>query len=132
MPTKYADRLKIPTEGSDHVSFSTSNGLAIATGYEGVIFAQKKPYIQFSEQQINKDNIYTPENQKWRIKNSASPYIEYRSRDYCNVKIMQWKEADGTEFQMGKFYVSPFDLKSDKNPVLIPLYRKQTLQSLSA
>lgn len=128
MPTKYTDRLKLPVEGSDDIKFSTSIGLEVATGYERVVFNGKTPYIEFSESRMNKDNIYVPDTQKWRIGNAASPYIEYRSRDYCNVKIMLWKQGD--ELTQGMFYVSPFDLKSDQIPVLIePLYRKRTLSN---
>lgn len=128
MPTKYTDRLKLPVEGSNDIKFSTSIGLEVATGYERVVFNGKTPYIEFSESRMNKDNIYVPDSQKWRISNAASPYIEYRSKDYCNVKIMLWKQ--GADLTQGMFYVSPFELKSDQIPVLIePLYRKRTLQS---
>ena len=128
MATKYTDRLKLPFDGSNDIRFTTTNGLEIATGYKQVIFGGKTPYVEFSESQINKENIYIPDSQKWRIKNSMSNYIEYRSKDYCNVKIMQWKNNE--DFKEGMFYVSPFDLKSDQIPVLIePLYRRGTLQS---
>ena len=129
MPTKYTDRLNLPSEGLDGIKFSTSIGLEMAAGYERVVFKGKIPYVEFSESNMNKGNICVPDSQKWRIKNDASPYIEYRSKDYCNIKIMQWKKTD--TLRAGKFYISPFDLKSDKIPVLIePLYRKRTLQSV--
>lgn len=128
MPTKYKDRLKLPVEGSDKIKFCTSIGLNVATGYERVVFNGKTPYIEFSESRMNQDNIYVPDSQRWRINNVSSPYIEYRSKDYCKIKIMLWKEND--ELVAGMFYASPFDLKSDQIPVLIePLYRKRTLQS---
>ena len=126
MPIKYAERLKLPFEGSNGVIFTTLNGLEIATGYKQVIFGGKHPYIEFSENQINKENIFIPDSQKWRIKNSNSNYIEYRSKDYCNVKIVQWKNSEN--FKKGMFYISPFDLRSDQIPVLIErLYRRGTL-----
>lgn len=128
MPTKYKDRLKLPSEGLGGIKLSTSIGLEIAVGYERIVFKEKIPYVEFSESNINKINICIPDSQKWRIKNNASPYVEYRSRDCCNVKIMQWKKDDS--LRAGKFYISPFDLKSDKIPVLIePLYRKKTLSN---
>ena len=111
MPTKYADRLNLPTEGLKDIQFSTKNGLKIAKGYNKVVI-NKTPLIQLNEEQLIYDNIFIPENQKWRIKNPNSPYIEYRSRDYCAVKIMQLKEDN-------KFYISPFKLKSDLIPVLV-------------
>lgn len=127
MPTKYTDRLKLPIKGLSDIKFSTSIGLAIATGYERVVFNGKIPYVEFSESKMNKENIYVPDSQKWRINNASSRYIEYRSKDYCKIKIMLWKEHD--ELIAGMFYASPFDLKSDRIPILIePLYRKRALQ----
>lgn len=129
MPTKYSDRLKLPVEGSYEIKFHTSIGLAIAAGYERIVFNGKVPYIEFAESSLNRNNIYVPDSQKWRIKNLSSPYVEYRSRDYCKIKIILWKQ-NNDKFNEGMFYISPFDLKSDQIPVLIePLYRKKTLQS---
>jgi hypothetical protein len=131
MPVKYSDRLNISVEGINKIKFHTNNGLFIAEGYLKVVFPQKGPLIEFSEKQINQENIHIPQQQIWRIKNPSSFYIEYRSKDYCNVKIMQIKK-DRFEMKSSFFYISPFDLKSDVADVLIqPLFRKQTLSALS-
>lgn len=133
MPTKYAERLQLPTEGIPNIELSTNIGLSIASGYDRVVYSQKKPYLEFSESQLEMENIYIPENQKWRIQNSSSPYIEYRSKDCYSVKIIKQKDVPHPDFVSGKFYISPFDLKSKKIPVLIsPLLRKRTLASLSS
>jgi hypothetical protein len=119
MPTKYCDRLVLPSIGSTEISFSTKNGLKIATGYRKVIL-EGKPLIEFADFQINKENITIPQNQKWRTTNKLVEFIEYRSRDYCNIKILKKKSN-------GKFYISPFDLSSNKFPILIqPLKRRKT------
>jgi hypothetical protein len=129
MPTKYTDRLKLPTDGFSNIKFYTEIGLEIATGYERVVFKNKIPYIEFSESEINKNKIFVPNSQKWRINNNSSPYIEYRSKDCCNIKIILWKKSYQS-LQSGKYYISPFKLKSDQFPILIePLYRKQTLSN---
>lgn len=126
MPTKYIDRLNLPFLGHFDIYFYTHNGLLIAKGYQKVIFHDKTPYIEFNESNIFQDNIKIPESKKWRIKNLASQYVEYRSKDYCNIKILYWKVD--TKLNSGMFYISPFGLKSDKIPVLIdPLRRKKTL-----
>lgn len=120
MPTKYSDRLNMPKIGISEVGFTTKNGLKIANGYMRVKLAGK-PMIEFIDSQVVKENISIPANQEWKIKNKAVEYIEYRSRDYCGVKIFKRKSN-------GKFYISPFDLISDKFPVLIsPLLRKKTI-----
>lgn len=129
MPTKYTDRLKLPTDGNDEIHFYTTNGLLVAKGYKRVIFDNKGPFVEFSEDQLNQENVVIPPHQKWRVNNVASPYIEYRSKDYCNVKFMKQKADDG-EMKQGMFYVSPFNLRSDQVPELISsLRRKHTLQN---
>lgn len=131
MPVKYSDRLNISIEGSNKIKFHTSNGLFIAEGYLKVVFSQKGPLIEFAEKQIYQENIHVPQKQIWRIKNPSSYYIEYRSKDYCNVKIIQLKK-NKFEMKSSFFYISPFDLKSDIADVLIqPLFRKKTLSALS-
>ena len=111
MPTKYTDRINLPIDGMKEIEFFTKNGLKIATGYEKIVI-NKVPFIRLSKKQLVNDNIRVLENQKWRIKNPNSPYVEYRSRDYCAVKIIQTKNDK-------KFYISPFELKSNTIPVLI-------------
>lgn len=129
MPIKYTDRLKLPIDGLSDIKFYTAIGLEIATGYERIVFENKIPYIEYSEFEINKKNIFIPNSQKWRIKNNSSPYVEYRSKDCCNIKIILWKKSSQS-LEAGKYYISPFKLKSDQFPILIePLYRKRTLQS---
>lgn len=129
MPTKYTDRLNLPIEGSDSIRFYTQNGLHIATGYQRVVFDESKPYVEFTISQMNVENFVIPSTQKWRKNNKASAYVEYRSRDYCNVKIMEQK-TDDPPFKEGTYYISPFDLRSDQIPVLIdPLRRRRTLAS---
>ena len=138
MPTKYSERLKLPLGGSEGILFSTANGLLIAKGYHRVLLSEKGPYIEFSEDQIDKENVFIPEQQKWRLTNPASNYVEYRSKDYCSVKIMKWKKEElrtsarhqpfrqePAELKAGMFYISPFALRSDKVPVLISLLQRR-------
>lgn len=129
MPVKYEDRLKLPKNGFEEICFLTHNGLKIASGYERVVFGKKNPLIEFSEQRLFMNNIYLPDNQKWKITNQNQNQIEYRSKDYCSVKILFLK--NDTELKKGMFYISPFDLKSDIIPVLIDtLRRKHTLKAI--
>ena len=129
MPTKYTDRLNLPINGHSDIYFYTLNGLLIAKGYQQIVFHKKIPYIEFNECGIFQENIHIPDSKKWRLKHLSSQYVEYRSKDYCNIKIIQWKINNELTSKM--FYISPFDLKSDKIPVLIsPLRRKHSLSNL--
>jgi len=125
MPTKYSERLILPSDGSEEIVFKTKNGLTIATGYRKVNFSEKKPLIEFVDSMIEKENIFMPLNQQWKEKNPSIQYAEYRSRDYCNIRILRDKTN-------GRFYISPFDLISDEIPVLIsPLRRKKTILAIA-
>jgi len=118
MPTKYCDRLNMPATGMSDIVFFTKNGLKIANGYKQVIL-NGKPLIEFLDVTI--ENIHIPLNQQWKLKNANISHVEYRSRDYCKVKILQNKRNR-------RYYISPFDLVSDKIPVLIsPLFRRKTI-----
>lgn len=134
MPTKYTDRLNLPTIGTTDICFATVNGLKIAQGYERVLFVTpaknltyKKPFVEFRPEQIDQNNIFMPDSQKWRKNNKRSPYVEYRSKDYTNIKIMHWKNDEIiNDLKAGMYYISPFDLVSDKLPILIaPLSRRK-------
>lgn len=120
MPTKYSDRLNIPTAGMSEIVFYTKNGLKIATGYKRVI-VDKKPMLEFLDSMLEKENIHVPQKQQWKLKNTKIPFVEYNSKDYCKVKVLRNKKN-------GRYYISPFDLISDKIPVLIsPLHRRKTI-----
>lgn len=120
MPTKYCDRLNLPVAGGVDIAFTTKNGLKIANGYKRVIL-QGKPLIEFLDTMLEKENIQIPVNQQWKLKNPTVSHVEYRSRDYCKIKILRSKRN-------GRYYISPFDLVSDKIPVLIsPLQRRKTI-----
>lgn len=124
MPTKYCDRLHLPEIGNSEVAFFTKNGLKIAQGYKTVSYSNK-PVIEFTETQIDQKNVFIPENKKWKIENKAIDFIEYRSKDFCNIKILKRKIDN-------KFFISVFDLTSNKFPILIsPLHRKKTILAIS-
>lgn len=125
--TRYEERLLLPLTGSDNIKFSTSIGLPVAVGYDRVVIGERGPYIEFDERHIIKDNIHIPPFQAWREKHADCFYIEYRSKDCCNVKLYHQKKlVDYADYKIGKWYISPFDLVSDQFPVLIlPLKRKR-------
>lgn len=131
MPTTYIERLVLPKTPNKPIVFTSLHGLEIATNYERVVFgfptnklSYKKPFVEFKKSQINFENLEMPHNQKWRVENDKSPFIEYRSKDFTNLKVMHWKiTANG--FKENMFYVSAFDLTSKEFPVLIELLKKR-------
>lgn len=125
MATRYIERLKLPVDGCPDIEFRTHNGLLIARGYERIVLGQRGPYIEFKPDQIVRDNITIPEAQKWRLTHPFVFYNEHRSKDYCSVKLYEQKRTvEYADYKVGFWYVSPFQLSSNKYPVLIePLKR---------
>lgn len=116
--TKYLDRILIPINGKKDIFFFTKSLLRIANGYEKVVI-EKKPLLEFSPKNICRNNISIPFAQKWRENSENSQWIEYRSNDYCEIKIRYCKKKQ-------KFYTSIFDLESMQNQKLIePLIKER-------
>lgn len=123
MPIRYTERLNIPADPVEEVHFSTPNGLPLATGYKAVVFTDKGPMIEFYADQIIFTNIHTPTALLWRRKHPEAFYVEFRSKDYCSVKIFEQKR-DMDMLKKGMWYISPFNMISDKHPVLIERLQK--------
>lgn len=122
----YKDRLILP-ENSDKsdIIFLTSCGLKVASGYERVVIGDRGPYIEFCDDMIIKESIHIPIEKKWRLKNDVCFYIEWRTNDDCYVKLYKQKHTvNYADYKIGLWYVSPFDLTSDKYQELIKKLEK--------
>lgn len=121
----YRDRLFLPENPADapeedEVIFYTHSGLEVARWYERVVIGDRGPYIEFHGEMLTKDGIFIPDNQVWRIKNVLCYYVEWRTKDDSNVMIYnQKKTVKYADYKIGLWYISPFDLTSDKYPELI-------------
>lgn len=118
---EYRQRLILPEEvGEDEIIFRTKSSLEVARWYERVVIGDRGPYIEFHGEMLTKDGIYIPKNQEWRIKNALCYYVEWRTKDECNVKIYNQKRpVKYTNYKVGCWYISPFDLTSNLYPVLV-------------
>ncbi len=120
---QYKSRLNIALEGSEDIIFMTATGLILAEGYGRVVIGRRGPYIEFSDRQVVKGNIYIPDDQLWRLESRWQPriyYHEFRSRDSESVKIYRQVRPVGyADYKKGYWYISPFALTSDKVAVLV-------------
>jgi hypothetical protein len=123
---KYRQRLILPEEPpEDEVIFYTKSGFEVARWYERVVIGARGPYIEFCGEMLTKDGIHIPKEQEWRIKNGLCYYVEWRTNDECYVKIYNQKRiVDYADYQVGMWYVSPFDLTSNLYPELIKKLEK--------
>jgi len=116
MTTDYRKRVKLPpqcTAEDERLEFRTRTGLVIARGYVRVEFGGRGPYIEFAPSQIVQAAIH-------RIEAKWIQYTEYRSNDSSNVKLyFQLEPVTYAHYVPGLWYISPFDLVTDKYPELV-------------
>ena len=120
MKKSYQERLFLPLEGMDDVNFFTPNNTPVAKGYTRVVIGGRGPYIEFSPKQIIQESFEIPPNQEFRKTSSCVYYVEARTIDAAYVKLyIQRKVVDYADYRVGILYISPFELISDKYPILI-------------
>lgn len=93
------------------VDLYTSTGLRLIRGYERIVIGKRGPYVECNSSQIEMNIIEVLENQRWRFYSNRAFYLEYRTTDDACVKLYkQLKEVDYADYQIGYWYISPFDL----------------------
>jgi len=103
---RYNNRILLPIAGDEKTIFFTKGRLKIAKGYSKALLL-KIPTIEFLKKNIALENLFIPHHLKWRIEEKSS-WIEYRSKDYCQVRIKFCKQNQ-------KFYASALELYFKEN-----------------
>lgn len=117
MPTDYTKRILIPFAGDEATDFFTLDGTLVATGYSRIVIGGRGPYVEFDPRHIYLESLHLPELQEWRTSSSAAYYVEYRTTDKANVKFYhQLKPVDYADYVIGRWYASPFLLKTEQGP----------------
>ena len=85
---------KVELAIEEMTDFYTRSGTLIANGYTGRIVINEKQgqYYEFEERHIIFENIYLPENERWKFEEkwrSKVDFVEWRSRDKSKVVIIQ-------------------------------------------
>jgi hypothetical protein len=128
MKTDYHERVKLPPfcdAADEHLEFRTKSGTILARGYVRVEFGGRGPYIEFAPGQIVREAIHYVEDAPW------VQYHGYRSNDASNVKLyLQRQPVDYAHYEPGKWYISPFELVTDKYPVLVASLEKAICKPL--
>lgn len=120
--SNYKERLKIPITGGDDEFFS-EDGILVAKGYVRIVIGKRGPYIEFTEDQLIKENIFIPEDQKYRLSNKTTYYNEWRTKG-SNIKIYQQKKVVAyADYKIGYWYISPFDLRTKDGIIIEKLKR---------
>jgi hypothetical protein len=123
---EYTKRLIVPIEGSTNIQLVTKSGFPFCpAGYNRIVIGERGPYVEFED--VYMHSVHIPEDQEYRTNCTFSKvyYIEHRTIDESNVKIYeQLRTVNYADYLIGKFYVSPFDLKIMDGPNLIESIKK--------
>ena len=85
----------------------TTSGLLIARGYDRAETGGRRPYVEFNHEQIVHDSIR-------RIRATHYYFDEYRSNCPSNVMVyLQRMALSCAAYMVGKYYISPFDLRDE-------------------
>src|SRR4029077_11310087 len=85
----------------------TPSGLLIARGYDRVSVSRREQCVEFNHEQIVHDGIR-------RIAAVHYYFDEYRSNCTSNVMIyLQRMPVLHASYVIGKYYISPFDLRDE-------------------
>jgi hypothetical protein len=92
----------------------TLSGIKIASRYTRIVIGGRGPYMEFLDTDIEKEKLYIPEPEKYRLSSSAVFFDEYRTLSQDNVKVyFQKKLVDYADYLIGFWYISPFLLKTE-------------------
>jgi len=131
MPTKYQNRLRIPLEGNAYTRFETSTGSHVATDYTTrIVIGGRGPYVELLPGHLIWESLYILDEEKYRLEHPWKDkvfYVEWRTNDQSNVKVYDQKRTvDYADYKVGLFYIAPFDLFVEGEPVITNLEKKKS------
>jgi len=89
----------------------TKSGLQIAHNFERIVHGGRGDYIEITEKDIIDSSIEIPEETAWRLFFDRAYYLEFRSKDVCNVMIyFQKMLVNYADYKIGFYYVDPEDV----------------------
>jgi len=89
----------------------TKSGLQIAHNFERIVHGGRGDYIEIAEKDITYVNISIPENARWRLFYDRAYYLEYRTKDICDIMIYCQKMlVNYADYKIGFYYVDPEDV----------------------
>lgn len=92
----------------------TVDGEYIASDYERVVYGGRGAYVEFSDLQLIRTNMYVPRKQSWRMDspewNNKVYYDEYRTKE-GHIKVYHQKKlVDYADYKVGYWYIFSKDL----------------------
>jgi len=125
------DKILLPLQG-DEITFYTATisgpkinrsilkGDPIAEGYLRVVIGGRGAYVEFHPDQIKGENIFLPQEARWRLHNPKVYFEEWRSKDTNNIFIYkQVRTVTYADYIPSYWYISPHLMTTEKYPELI-------------
>jgi len=127
---KYEDLLNIPTT-SGKFSLYTKDLTLISKKYQRVVIGQRGPYVEFSKDEIQLNNLYIPKNQLYRLSDPKVYYIEFRTTGTSSVKVYyQMRSVAYADYRIEYFYISPDDLYTISESGLMPCIKQKYISEV--
>jgi hypothetical protein len=113
--TDYESRLTIPLIGGNSDPcrfFFTRSGILVAEGYSRVVIGSRGPYVEFHSSNMRQAALCETDIEHYY-------YVELRTlpdrvKVYCQVH-----PVDYADYVPGMYYISPFELFSPKDQLII-------------
>ena len=125
------DKILLPLQG-DEITFYTATisgpkinrkiikGDPIAEGYLRVVIGGRGAYVEFHPDQIKGENIFLPQEARWRLHNPKVYFEEWRSKDTNNIFIYkQVRPVAYADYIPSYWYISPHLMTTERYPELI-------------
>ena len=121
----YAERVVCPLVGEKDYPLYTKSGEQVATGYTRVVIGGRGPYVEFTDKELLKENLYVPNGSMYRLTSGTVYYDEYRTNKDFVMVYRQKKTVAYADYKKGMWYISPFDLYTiDGTALITPINKK--------
>ena len=78
---------------------------------------------------LYRPDLQMPDEEKYRLEHPWKErvfYVEWRTKDQSNVKVYDQKRTvEYADYKVGLFYISPFDLFVEGEPVITEMEKKK-------
>jgi len=97
---------------SGELPIKTNGGQVVATSFNRIVHGKRGAYVEFLDEQINKEAIELPEGSEWRLDNEHPAGKMCYFVLYCpkgeKIRIYHQKRVvDYADYVIGRWYIAP-------------------------
>jgi len=99
-------------EGDSYEDIYLTSGMLISHGFTRIVHGDRGAYVEFDPEQILHENLFVPDDKKWKLRHEMVYFVEHRTNDGTfSLVYEQRREVDYADYVPGMFYISPTKLK---------------------